>query len=160
MCIRDRKIYVARGSDSLTLATAGGDTVQAGVITTGTTVDTTTTGDGTDRTRELGPILETAPDSGVFELDMTVRYTDGPASADCPTTNSFTATDGTAGTDESDRFVASASGKEYCILQGDVLTVEYTDQNDASGNEAVAYDSATFDSVSYTHLTLPTILLV
>ena len=45
------KIYVARGSDSITLATAGGDTEQAGVITTGTTVDVTTTGDGVDRTR-------------------------------------------------------------------------------------------------------------
>jgi hypothetical protein len=30
-------------------------------------------------------------------------------------------------------------------LQGDVITVEYTDQNDASGNSGVAYDSATFD---------------
>ena len=30
-------------------------------------------------------------------------------------------------------------------MQGDVITVEYTDQNDASGNSGVAYDSATFD---------------
>ena len=30
-------------------------------------------------------------------------------------------------------------------MQGDVLTVEYTDQNDASGNSGVAFDSATFD---------------
>jgi hypothetical protein len=140
------KVYVARGSDAVTLATAGGDVEQNGVITIGTTVDVTTTGDGVDRTRELGPILETAPDSGVFELDMTVRYTDGPEDADCPTTGSFTATDGTAGTDVTDRFATEASsGTNYCILQGDVITVEYTDQNDASGNEAVAYDSATFD---------------
>ena len=74
------KVYVARGSDSLTLATAGGDTAQNGVITVGTTVVDGGTANGT---RELGPILETAPDSGVFELDMTVRYTDGPASTDC-----------------------------------------------------------------------------
>ena len=140
------KIYVARGSDSLTLATAGGDTVQNGVITVGSTVDVTTTGSGVDRTRELGPILETAPDSGVFELDMTVRYTDGPASTDCPsTTNSWTATNGASTSTETDRFSAAASTGDYCILQGDVLTVEYTDQNDASGNSAVAYDSATFD---------------
>ena len=136
------KVYVARGSDSVTLATAGGDTAQNGVITVGTTV--VDGGDSTN-TRELGPILETAPDSGVFELDMTVRYTDGPASSDCPTTSSYTATDGSAGTSETNRFPAAASGEEYCILQGDVLTVEYTDQNDASGNSAVAYDSATFD---------------
>ena len=76
---------------------------------------------------------------------MTIRYTDGPQSADCPTTGTFTATDGSAGTSETNRFPEADSGKEYCILQGDVLTVEYTDQNDASGNEAVAYDSATFD---------------
>ena len=30
-------------------------------------------------------------------------------------------------------------------MQGDVITVEYTDQNDASGNTGVAFDSATFD---------------
>ena len=35
-------------------------------------------------TQELGPIYETAPDSGVFELDMTISYTDGPASSKCP----------------------------------------------------------------------------
>ena len=33
----------------------------------------------------------------------------------------------------------------HCILQGDVITVEYSDQNDASGNSGVAFDSATFD---------------
>ena len=46
---------------------------------------------------------------------------------------------------ETTRFSTAASTGDYCILQGDVLTVEYTDQNDASGNSAVAYDSATFD---------------
>ena len=141
-----------RGSAAVTLATAGGDTAQNGVIT-----DTTTVVDGgsSNGTRELGPISETAPDSGVFELDMTVRYTDGPASSDCPTkTDNFYPTDGTTNEDGSDddvnaestRFgTAAADGKEYCILQGDVITVEYSDQNDASGNSGVAYDSATFD---------------
>ena len=109
------KIYVARGSDSITLATAGGDTAQDGVITSGTTVVDGGTSNGT---RELGPILETAPDSGVFELDMTIRYTDGPASADCPATNSYTATDGSAGTSDTNRFASSASSGDYCILQG------------------------------------------
>ena len=117
------KIYVARGSDSVTLATAGGDVVQNGVITSGTTV---VDGGPSNGTRELGPILETAPDSGVFELDMTVRYTDGPASADCPTTTTYTATDGSAGTSDTNRFASSASSGDYCILQGDVITVEYT----------------------------------
>jgi hypothetical protein len=77
---------------------------------------------------------------------MTVRYTDGPDSADCPSkTDSYTATDGSTGTGSSNRFASTASSQYHCILQGDVITVEYTDQNDASGNSGVAFDSATFD---------------
>jgi hypothetical protein len=137
------KIYVSRGSESVVLATAGGTTAQDGVITASTSV---TAGGASTGTRQLGPIYETAPDSGVFELDMTVRYTDGPDSADCPSkTDSYTATDGTTGTSSSNRFASTATDEYHCILQGDVLTVEYTDQNDASGNTGVAYDSATFD---------------
>jgi hypothetical protein len=137
------KIYVSRGSAAVVLATAGGDSSQDGVITIGSS---TVAGGTTTGTVQLGPVAETAPDSGVFELDMTVRYTDGPESSDCPTTTSFTGLTGTGGSTETDRFdTASSSGKNYCILQGDVLTVEYTDDNDASGNSAVAYDSATFD---------------
>jgi hypothetical protein len=124
------KIYVARGSSSITLATAGGDTAQNGVITEGTTV---VDGGLQTNTRELGPILETAPDSGVFELDMTVRYTDGPASSDCPVTDNWTPTNGDANetgaddnNEETDRFWETPSSGDYCILQGDVITVEYT----------------------------------
>ena len=54
-------------------------------------------------------------------------------------------TDTSANNEETDRFATAATSGDYCLLQGDVLTVEYTDQNDASGNSAVAYDSATFD---------------
>jgi hypothetical protein len=138
------KVYVARGSDTVVLATAGGDKTQSGVITTGLDVVDGGTNTGT---RQLGEINETAPDSGVFELDMTVRYTDGPASSDCPTkTDTWTATSGDTTSNEQDRFATSSgTDKNYCILQGDVLTVEYSDQNDASGNSGVAYDSATFD---------------
>ena len=122
------KIYVARGSSSVTLATAGGDTAQAGVITDGTTV---VDGGAQTNTRELGPILETAPDSGVFELDMTIRYTDGPASSDCSSktdnwtpTNGATNETGTASNNaETTRFWTAASSGDYCILQGDVITV-------------------------------------
>ena len=143
------KIYVSRGSAQVVLATAGADTASNGFITSSVVtcgVQTETTdGSGNNCTRELGSISETAPDSGVFELDMTVRYTDGPASADCSTlTNSWTQTDG-GGTAETDRFADAATSGDHCILQGDVITVEYTDQNDASGNSGVAYDSATFD---------------
>ena len=145
------KIYVSRGSDAVVLATAGGDTAQNGKITTdgNSVVD----GGAVNGTVELGPILETAPDSGVFELDMTVRYTDGPASTDCssktdnwtPLNGDSNITDTSANNAELTRFDAVATSGDYCLLQGDVLTVEYTDQNDASGNSAVAYDSATFD---------------
>ena len=145
------KIYVSRGSDSLVLATAGADTAQDGVITIGSTPVVKES--AASNTVELGPILETAPDSGVFELDMTVRYTDGPASTNCPsTTDNWTPQNGDAnetGTAsnnaETTRFATAATSGDYCILQGDVITVEYSDQNDASGNSGVAYDSATFD---------------
>ena len=143
------KIYVSRGGEAVTLATAGGDTAQDGVITATTTV---VDGGANTNTRELGPISETAPDSGVFELDMTVRYTDGPDSADCPSnTNRYTPTNGDSAvaTDKTNastvRFATTADSQYHCILQGDVITVEYSDQNDASGNSGVAYDSATFD---------------
>jgi hypothetical protein len=142
------KIYVSRGSEAVVLATAGGTTAQDGVITATSTVVNGGTSTGT---RQLGPISETAPDSGVFELDMTVRYTDGPDSADCPSkTDNYTNTDGTStATDKTNsstvRFATTASSQYHCILQGDVITVEYTDPNDASGNTGVAYDSATFD---------------
>ena len=142
------KVYVSRGSEAVVLATAGGDTAQDGVITAGTSV---VDGGASTNTRELGPISETAPDSGVFELDLVVRYTDGPDSADCPSkTDNFTNTDGTQTPDSNTntsavRFASTTSDQYHCILQGDVITVEYTDQNDASGNSGVAYDSATFD---------------
>ena len=32
-----------------------------------------------------------------------------------------------------------------CILQGDIITVEYTDNYDASGKTQTVTDSATFD---------------
>jgi len=101
------KIYVSRGSEAVTLATAGADNTRDGVITATTTV---VDGGVSNGTRELGPISETAPDSGVFELDMTVRYTDGPDSADCPSkTDTYTATDGSTGTAASNRFASTAS---------------------------------------------------
>ena len=69
----------------------------------------------------LNAIVEVSPDSGVFEYDQTVTFTDGPTT-DCPS--------------------AFAAG---CILQGDIITVEYTDNNDASGKSQTVTDSATFD---------------
>ena len=69
-----------------------------------------------------GTISETAPSSGVFELEMSIAYDAGPKEG-CP------------------------RGLETigCILQGDILHVVYEDQSDASGSLNTVTDSATFD---------------
>lgn len=68
------------------------------------------------------PIVEVSPDSGVFEYDQNINFQDGPTTS-CPT-------------------VFGANG---CVLQGDIITVTYTDNYDASGTEQTVTDSATFD---------------
>ena len=68
-----------------------------------------------DTRNELGPITETEASSGVFELEFTLGHD-----------NSYSQTSGTV------------------IKQGDILTVEYTDPTDASGDSTyLATDSAT-----------------
>ncbi len=57
-------------------------------------------------------------------------------------------TDGTTDTGENDRFRTLHSVNSlgnYCVRQGDVLTVTYTDLNDASGSTQTVTDSSTFD---------------
>jgi hypothetical protein len=134
------KVTVSRGSASLALATAGAANAVSGTISTNGTV--------TSATRELGPIVEVSPDSGIFEFDLPVRYTDGPASSLCPTTSVYTNLDG-AGTTVTDRFSTTFTGTTgatgFCIVQGDIITVEYRDPTDASGNTNTVTDSATFD---------------
>ena len=102
--------------------------------------------------RTFGPINEIAPDAGIFEADIIVKYTDGPASPKCPDTDNFKEIDGSRSyldepvTSELERFdVIADNGMNYCILQGDILQVEYTDPADASGDENTVTDSATFD---------------
>jgi len=135
------KITVTRGASELILATAGATTASTSnnnKITVGATVLQTT--------RELGPITEVSPDSGIFELDFTIRWSDGPASTKCPDAASYTGLNGTSVGSELTRFnTASASDTSYCILQGDILTVEYLDPTDASGDPNTVTDSATFD---------------
>ncbi|MDH3502327.1 MAG: hypothetical protein OEL69_07470, partial [Nitrosopumilus sp.] len=110
----------------------------SGVSATGTFTDGTTA-------RQFGPMDEIAPDAGIFEFDLEVKYTDGPADSKCPQTVDFdAATAGIQG--ELTRFTAaSPSNENYCILQGDILQIEYTDPIDASGDENTVTDSATFD---------------
>jgi len=135
------KITVLRGANSVIIGYAGGDAAQAGLIGVGTTSTTD---------RDFGPIKEIAPDAGIFEVDVALRYTDGPASDTCPTTpaTGFTSLVGTGG-GESTRFddVSAPTGEAgtFCILQGDIIQVEYTDPEDASGDVNTVTDSATFD---------------
>ncbi|WP_297442286.1 hypothetical protein [Nitrosopumilus sp.] len=133
------KVFVTRGSSTLLLATAGGEEAKAGVITTGKNTKS-------GITRELGPIAETSPSSGVFQFSLPIRYVDGPSSTKCPITpdSGFTKLDKTKSGVLS-RFDVSPSTGNYCILQGDIITVEYSDQTDASGSPRAVTGSAAFD---------------
>jgi hypothetical protein len=96
--------------------------------------------------RQFGAMEEIAPDAGIFEIDIVVRYTDGPADSQCPDTSAYTAINGAATAAVTDRFsIVDPSTNDYCILQGDILQVEYTDPADASGDLNTVTDSATFD---------------
>ena len=139
------KISVIRGSDIVVLGYAGGPIEIDGLIGVG---DGDVAG-----LRQFGPINEIAPDAGIYELDLGIRYTDGPASATCPNDSVYTTLvdNGLFATDEeADRFNISEAagayaGEDFCILQGDILQVEYTDPADASGDVNTVTDSATFD---------------
>ncbi len=131
------KISVIRGSSSVVLGHAGGPALLPGIIDTNNAALTAV--------RQFGPMFEIAPNAGIFESDIVIRYTDGPASSDCSSvTSTWTNLDG-AGTAETDRFDIAATTGDYCILQGDILQVEYTDPADASGDTNTVTDSATFD---------------
>jgi hypothetical protein len=150
-------VQITRQGSSLLLATAGGPAAFSGTIVNlnGTAIPATATGT-TDATwgpvRDLGPMVEIAPDAGIFQADLPIRYSDGPQGTDCPTKETqWTATDGTTGTAEKNRFhtvhtaTTTSSAGFYCVRQGDVLTVTYTDLNDASGHTQTVTDSSTFD---------------
>ena len=135
------KVTITRGVTEVTLAYAGGDRIQNGLIDVGD--DNTSF----SSIRQTGPITETTPSSGIFEFDLDIEYTDGPASTTCPATTSWDslASPGVTTTSETDRFDAASATGDYCVLQGDIITVEYTDPADASGDVNTVTDSATFD---------------
>ena len=179
----------ASGKDSIAIEDAAPVTVS--VIRGSDTVTVAQIGD------RVSPIDEIAPDAGIFESSVTIRYNDGPTSTLCPDTpigfkiNSseynrlidYVPT-GDIGVDEDARSDAidnyrdlvrsSISGIDFderveynvdhqswetfytddksdivyhdgCILQGDILQVEYNDPTDASGKPNSVTDSATFD---------------
>ena len=104
------KVFVKRGSETCMVATAGSD--DQGIEEHG---------DGCNGVyHRHGPMHEIAPGAGVFEADMTVRFSDGPGDARCP------------------------DGVDGCILQGDIIQAEYADPFDSSGGGNAVTDSATF----------------
>ena len=111
------KISVRRGSDEVVIGYAGAENAMEGAGRDVRASGAVTAGNAID----YGPIAETAPSSGVFELDLAVEWDHGPMQ-NCPSV--FTA---------------------GCVLQGDILLVEYTDTADASGSVQTVTDSATFD---------------
>ena len=127
------KISVSRGSEIVTLAYAGGDAPNSdGKIKVNDD-------DNPDGAIYMGPIPEIAPDAGIFELDFDIKFTDGPLSSTCPDNDA----EDVSKFDILSRNIPS--GENFCVLQGDILTVEYTDPTDASGDPNTVTDSATFD---------------
>ena len=137
------KLSVIRGSESVILGYAGGvEAPSNGKIFVGANPDSTEI----LNIREFGPIDEIAPDAGIFEIDIPIRYTDGPSDQKCPTTEVYSGLGSDSDGADTVRFSDPApSGEAYCILQGDILQVEYTDPTDASGDPNSVTDSATFD---------------
>ena len=112
----------ASGRDSIAIDTAP---VTVSVIRGSVSEPVATIGDTSN------PIDEIAPGAGIFESSVTIRYSDGPNSSLCPSADD----DNSAETDDD----------KGCILQGDILQVEYNDPTDASGQSNTVTDSATFD---------------
>ena len=154
------KLSIVRDSQTIVLGYAGGPKAIQGVIDTGDdAVKDVETGTlffndvnrngvqdpGDLPIRQFGPIQEIAPDAGIFEIDIPIRYTDGPASALCPVTTHFTNTLDSKGDTVTDRFDVAATVGGYCLLQGDVLLIEYTDPSDESGQATTVVDAATFE---------------
>jgi hypothetical protein len=134
------KITVSRGADKVVLGYAGGPAAKAGFIDVNDA--------DPKEARQFGPITEIAPAAGIFEADISVLYTDGPADSKCPDTKTtgYTGITGVTGGAVLTRFnTAPSSGTDYCIIQGDIITVEYTDPTDSSGDVNTVTDSATFD---------------
>ena len=182
------QITISRGANILTLGTAGGPVPVPGLLTNGGV---------TAATRELGPLVEIAPNAGIFEIDVPILHTDGPSDPKCPVTDFYQLlrdvgaagifiapgvfpplgdpslggfvfaedrfADGVGGGPVISAAILAALGPtapgagaglvtqpvaytgDHCILQGDILTVQYTDPTDASGKVNTVTDSATFD---------------
>ena len=113
----DLTVYVHVTDPDYDVSAAGEDTMPADTVSV-----SVIRGSQTEAiTISDSTITEVAPDAGVFKLPLSISYDNGPAQG-CP--QGFT---------------------NGCILQGDILQVEYEDPTDASGEANTVTDSATFD---------------
>ncbi|MEX1150770.1 MAG: hypothetical protein WEB28_01660 [Nitrosopumilaceae archaeon] len=123
------KISIMRG-ESVVLGYAGGKSSNSGQLDSEPIADLPSE---KSQIRQFGPITETSPTSGIFEFDVSIKNTDGPESSKCQVSS-----------EAQIRFDDSSASSRHCILQGDVLLVEYTDPTDGSGNSRKVTASATF----------------
>src|SRR5579875_1072043 len=148
---------ISRQGSSVILATAGGAAKYSGhILDLGTTTQLPAHGSALwNAVPDLGPMGEISPGAGIFQADLPIELTDGPQGTDCPTVNNWDASISGIQNFSShvyNRFstvtggaAVAASATDYCVRQGDVLTVTYYDTSDASGNPQTVTDSATFD---------------
>jgi hypothetical protein len=124
--------------DENILATAGGPTVavEGKKITLGSTPNV--------NTRQLGPIYETGPDTGIFRFSLDIKHTDGFGHSDCPETMYYSF-DGTLSSNKSSRFdIPSTDTLDYCII---------LPSNNDNGRYSVASINAVYKGIGYTGTT-------
>ena len=92
-------VQITRQGQSMLLATAGGPAVKGGKIVNLGSASLPAQFDPTwSQVRDLGPMTEIAPDAGIFQADLPIKLTDGPAGNDCPVVDNFDASiNGTSG---------------------------------------------------------------
>ncbi len=123
------KISVTRGEE-VVLGYAGGSSSNNGNLDSKPIAKTPSE---KSEIRQFGPIREISPESGIFEFEFTIKSIDGPESSKCPITETAQF-----------RFDDTIGPSRHCILEGDVLLVQYTDPRDSSGEPRTVTTSSTF----------------
>ena len=138
---RDLTVHVTIDDPDFDVSAAGEDKVTTEHLTVqvirGSAIHTINLGDHV--------ILETAPDSGAFELDLPISYSTGPWTPECQSLEDTLVNKEVFPRSVLDISPPDVDGLNGCILQGDILQVEYRDPTDASGEPNTVTDSATFD---------------
>ena len=135
------KISVKRFGNQVILGYAGGESSKKGKIDSEPLAKSK---EDLAKIRQFGPIKEISPTSAIFEFDIAIKNSDGPQSSECPNKEVFAGLGDKSGPAEV-RFDDTSGSANHCILQGDVLTVEYTDPTDSSGNPRTTSASARFE---------------